>query len=75
MTADSTGRRVIGGPTEGTCIGNLLMQAVALGELKGIEEAREVVRRSFEVSEYEPNKTSGWDEAYSRLTGFMETIK
>ena len=32
--------------------GNLLVQAMGAGEVKGLEEARAVVRRSFEISSY-----------------------
>lgn len=67
MAADATKRPVIAGPTEGACIGNLLMQAVALGELKTIEDVRDVVRGSFEPEIYEPRKAELWDDAYYRL--------
>ena len=67
MVADAIGRRVVTGPIEGACIGNLLMQAVALGELGGIDDVREVVRNSVEVEEYEPHRTQEWDDAYGRL--------
>lgn len=75
MSADATGRYVITGPTEGACVGNLLMQAVALGELSGVEDAREVVRRSFETEEYEPHRSSEWEDAYYRLNEYMEVQK
>ncbi len=52
LVADATGRTVIAGPSEATAIGNVLIQAIGAGELAGIEEAREVVRRSFEVEVY-----------------------
>ena len=42
------------GPVEATVVGNLLVQAIALGELGSLEEAREVVRASFEPASYEP---------------------
>ena len=67
MAADSIGRPVITGPVEGACIGNLLMQAVALGELGGIEDVRRVVKNSVEVVTYEPNQTNAWNDAYERL--------
>ncbi len=72
MSADATDRRVITGPTEGACIGNLLMQAVALGELSGIADVRDVVARSFETQEYEPHHTQEWEDAYHRMIGYME---
>ena len=72
MAADATGRLVVTGPIEGACAGNLLMQAVALGELSGLTEAREVVRRSFEVEEYEPHPAPEWEAAYGRLLRCMD---
>jgi rhamnulokinase len=54
FVADTTRRRVIAGPSEATAIGNILVQAIGSGELKGLSEAREVVRRSFELTVVEP---------------------
>ncbi|HEY2881040.1 MAG TPA: rhamnulokinase family protein [Pirellulales bacterium] len=67
MTADACKRRVVAGPVEATAIGNLMMQAIAAGEIGSIAEAREVVRRSFPVEEYEPQNSAAWDEAFGRL--------
>ena len=64
MTANSIGRRVIAGPVEGTAIGNLLVQAMAAGELKNIQELREVVAASFPNETFEPGQKTAWDEAY-----------
>ncbi len=52
FVADATGRTVIAGPSEATAIGNVLIQAIGAGELSGLNEAREVVRRSFAVETY-----------------------
>jgi len=67
LTADATQRPVIAGPAEATAIGNVLVQALALGHIASLEEGREVVRQSFEVTTYEPGDSVGWDEAYERL--------
>jgi rhamnulokinase len=67
FAADSCGRRVVTGPVEATAIGNLMMQAVAAGDVASIAEAREVIRRSFPVEEFEPQNTAAWDEAYPRF--------
>lgn len=75
LVSDAIGRPVIAGPTEGACIGNLLMQAVALGELSSIEDVRLVVANSFEPKIYEPFKNSIWDSMYERLLKNMETMK
>ncbi|MDH7568459.1 MAG: rhamnulokinase family protein [Armatimonadota bacterium] len=66
FTADATGRPVLAGPVEATAIGNVLMQAIARGRLGSLEEAREVVRRSFEVQTFVPGNRDGWEEAYAR---------
>jgi rhamnulokinase len=44
------------------------VQAMALGELGSLEEAREVVRRSFAPEVYEPGDRAAWGEAYGRFT-------
>lgn len=67
LAADACGRPVIAGPTEATAIGNIAVQAIANGEIKDLSEARQVVRRSFDVAEYEPKDTEMWDEAYERF--------
>jgi rhamnulokinase len=64
--ADACGRRVVAGPVEATAIGNIMMQAVAAGDVGSIAEAREVIRRSFPVETYEPHNTAAWDEGYQR---------
>ena len=71
FTADATGRRVITGPIEATAIGNLLTQAVALGDIGSFEEARSVVKQSFTPEVYEPKSSTGWAEAYQKLLTVM----
>jgi rhamnulokinase len=63
MTADACGRPVVAGPVEATAIGNLLVQATALGLISTLEQAREVVRRSVALKTYEPISTDEWDIA------------
>ncbi len=66
-TADATGLPVVAGPAEATVVGNLLVQAMALGELGSLAEAREVVRASFELEVYEPRDLAPWQEARERV--------
>ncbi|MFL5955063.1 MAG: rhamnulokinase family protein [Gaiellaceae bacterium] len=66
-TAQAAQRPVIAGPVEATLVGNLLVQALALGEISSLAEGREVVRRSFVLDTYEPTVDSRWDEARSRF--------
>ena len=72
MTADVLDRRVIAGPAEGSAMGNALLQAVALGELQGIRQVRETVRRSIDPRVYEPRHTQAWEDAYARLLKYLE---
>lgn len=67
FTANATGLPVIAGPVEATAIGNLLVQAMAHGELADLAQLREVVRRSFPLITYEPADRAAWDEAYARF--------
>lgn len=66
FTADATGRLVIAGPTEATAIGNILSQALGLKLVTGLDQIREVVRKSFAPVLFEPKATKDWDEAYSK---------
>jgi len=66
-TADATGLPVIAGPAEAAEIGNLAVQALAIGELASIAELRELVDRSFTTQTYEPRARAAWDDAYARL--------
>jgi rhamnulokinase len=72
FTANALGKTVITGPVEATSAGNLLCQLMALGEVSGLNEARELVRRSFTTKVYEPKAKSSWEEA---LVKFEKTIK
>ena len=67
MTADACNRVVIAGPVEATAIGNVLMQMVGTGGLSGIEQARALVRESFDTSRYAPADASAWNEPAERF--------
>jgi len=73
FAADATNRMVVTGPVEATAIGNVLMQAIALGHLGSLPDARAVVRSSFEVEEYHPVHSSDWDEAYAKLLSLLDS--
>jgi rhamnulokinase len=70
-TADACQRRVLAGPIEATAIGNVLVQAIAAGDIGSIGEGREVVRRSFAVTRYEPQSAGAWDAAFERFLSLV----
>ena len=72
MVADSLDRQVITGPIEGAAIGNLLMQAKALGLLSTMDEVRQVVRNSENVNTYTPNHTQAWEDAYQKMLTLLK---
>lgn len=67
FTADATGRRVVAGPVEATATGNILVQAIATGQIASLQEARAIVQNSFTPLVYEPSGAPGWEDAYVRL--------
>jgi rhamnulokinase len=71
FTADATGCAVVAGPSEATALGNILVQMVAVGELSSLEQARELIRRSFELKRYEPRDTSAWEDNYERFRALI----
>jgi rhamnulokinase len=71
LTADACNRRVLAGPVEATAIGNVLVQALGLGLVRSLAEAREIVRQSFELKAYEPRRPADWDAPYHRFLGFL----
>ena len=72
LVADALDREVVTGPVEGAAIGNLLTQAMALGDIKDLEQLRQVVRNSESVETWTPNHTPQWDEAYRRLLTYLK---
>ncbi len=78
LTADVCGREVVTGPVEATALGNVLVQALALGELDGLDDVRRVVARSVKPRRFEPNASSPGtgNETYQRFleaTGLSAT--
>ncbi|HEX3446205.1 MAG TPA: rhamnulokinase family protein [Chthoniobacterales bacterium] len=71
FTANASGLRVTAGPVEATALGNLLIQAIAAGELGSLAELRAVIRRSYTIDEFTPQETASWTEwkeKFSRIT-------
>ncbi|MFW6189504.1 MAG: rhamnulokinase [Planctomycetota bacterium] len=65
FTADATGLRVLTGPVEATVAGNVLVQALAAGDVGSAQQIREIVRNSTEEVEYEPEDTAYWEDRYA----------
>jgi len=67
FTANALKIPVLAGPSECAALGNILVQAIALGHLESHEAAREVVRNSFELKKFTPRDAPLWDTAAARF--------
>ncbi len=75
LTADATGRAVLAGPVEATAAGNALIQAIALGRLASIADARRVVRDSFPILQFQPRRSAAWQAGAERFARFTSNIE
>jgi rhamnulokinase len=70
FTANALQIPVVLGPSEATSIGNVLVQAMALGHLSSLDDARKVVRDSFASETIQPY-AAAWNSAYERLQKWL----
>jgi rhamnulokinase len=67
FTANALKIPVRAGLTECAALGNILIQAIALGHVESHEAAREIVRNSFELKAFAPQDSAQWDAAAVRF--------
>lgn len=75
LTANATGKQVITGPVEATVTGNVLVQAMATGQVGSLSEARALVAGSFaeEGGTYEPTEQEAWGAFRERAKQILTT--
>lgn len=72
LTADACRRPVVAGPAEAAALGNLMVQAVATGDLHDLAEGRAAIGSSVNLAMYEPRSEGGrWEEAVARMRSFQ----
>lgn len=52
LTAKRTGKTIIAGPIEAAVLGNIMVQAMALGKVNSIENGRKLIKKSFDYKVY-----------------------
>lgn len=67
-TANVLARKVWAGPAEASVIGNIAVQAIALGMFWDVWDARQAIKRSFSQKTYAPKDTAAWEKAYRHFT-------
>lgn len=63
---------VCAGPVEASALGNICVQMIALGEIASLNEARQLIRGSFELDEYQPQQEVP-DKVWRRFRQFVST--
>lgn len=71
FTASAVQIPVVVGPTEATAVGNILVQAIAMGHVSSLEEARKIVRDSFPIQTIQPREAAVWETAAVRFEQFF----
>ena len=69
--ANATNLQVYAGPTEATAIGNIMMQAKALGAVSSLGEIRQMVFNSFETKIFYPQDANSWNAEYQRFKNLI----
>ena len=72
LAAQSLGMPVVAGPIEATALGNIVLQLIALGEIKNIDEGRKIIAKTEKVITFNQVHTSDWDEAFERFCSIIK---
>ena len=67
LTADSLGITVAAGPTEATALGNIILQLIALGDIKNVDEGRKLIKKQEKLIKYKPENTQEWKDDYEKF--------
>jgi sugar (pentulose or hexulose) kinase len=70
FTANALQIPVVIGPSEATSAGNVLVQAIAMGHIKSLEEARAIVRDSYRCETIRPQNVN-WEKPIERMEQFL----
>lgn len=65
FTANALQVPVVVVPQDAAALGNIVVQALALGHIRSLEEARQIVRNSIKVHTIQPH--GNWNEPYQKL--------
>ena len=71
--ANALQRPIIVASPDSSAIGNILIQALTLGDIKTAEQARELVANSYEPEVIAPH-ASIWDMAYDRFMALAPNV-
>lgn len=72
MTANSTGKLVVSGPSEATAIGNIMLQAKSAGLVESLQDIRNMVAKTADIEFYEPQDTENWNKEYKKFLNVLQ---
>ena len=75
LIADAVEVPVIAGPSEAACIGNILMQMKADGQIQTLEEGWKIAENSFEKEVFLPDGTQDWESYDRKYQSIKESVK
>lgn len=70
FTADACQVEVLAGPVEATALGNIMIQAITMGEVPDLAAARSIIAKTFDLTRYEPKPGEVWMAAFERFQKF-----
>lgn len=72
LTADVCDRVVVAGPVEATALGNLMVQAITMGQIADLTGGRTAIAASVTLDTYVPLPQADVDQAYDRFCRLIE---
>ncbi|MEW6160910.1 MAG: rhamnulokinase family protein [Verrucomicrobiota bacterium] len=72
FTANACEVPILAGPVEATAAGNILVQAIALGHIGSLSDARAIVEHSFSLRRFAPCETTSWRAANERFEALLQ---
>lgn len=71
LTAEATGKPAVAGPAEATALGNGIASLIALGEIKSLSAARQIIIDSGLTVTYQPAGHEKWLPALEKYRGIV----
>lgn len=72
FTANAIACPVVSGPSEATALGNVMIQAMAAGDVSSLTEMRRIIKNSITTEEYLPQSVEEWNQAYNKMKSITQ---
>jgi sugar (pentulose or hexulose) kinase len=72
LTANACGVKVVAGPEEATAVGNAMVQAMGLGVIKRLTDAKAMIQSAFPIKEFLPKESETWEKAYAHYRAVVK---